>query len=120
MSTFLAAYVMHVICFHSMTMIDLELCFVFHDSSALPVHNDINREGRKCQNIPQLSSNLAPVKRFKKKERCCYQPTESKWDPFLFKMLTGCPSWLGNLLPRDRNFDKSFSSANSAVAKFSN
>lgn len=70
-----------------------------------------------------LSSNLALVKTEKKKkkvERCCYPPTKSKWDLFLFKMLTGCPSWLGNLLPRDRNFDKSFSSANSAVAKFSN
>ncbi len=62
-------------------MIHLEWCFVFHDSFALPVHNDINREGRKCQNIPQLSSNLAPVKPLKK-ERCCYQPIESKWDPF--------------------------------------
>lgn len=51
-----------------MTMIDLVLCFVFHDSSALPVHNDINREGRKCQNIPQLSGNLALVKPLKKKK----------------------------------------------------
>lgn len=34
-------------------------------------------------------------------------PTESKWDPFLFKMLTG-RSCLSNLLPRDGNFDKSF------------
>lgn len=89
MSTFLAIYVMHVIYFHRMTVIDLELCFVFHDSSALPVHNDINREGQKCQNIPQLSSNLALVKPLKR-ERCCYQPTESKWDLLLFKMLTGC------------------------------
>lgn len=49
-------------------MIDLELCFVFHDSPPLPVHNDINREGRKCQNIPQLSSNLALVKPLKKRD----------------------------------------------------
>lgn len=61
MPTFLAIDVMRVLYFRRMRRIDLEPRFVFHDSAALPVYNYINRESRKCQNIPHLSSNLALV-----------------------------------------------------------
>lgn len=56
MSTFLAMYVMHVI-YISQDDSD-RFRVLFHDRSALPVYNNINREGQKCQNIPRCQATL--------------------------------------------------------------